>query len=77
MKKITGLFIVSFIICAASMAMPAAIKAEQDAKKEKEDSVFQKAGDVIKGKYEVETVPFKKIGIFQKMADGISGLSRQ
>ena len=55
--------------------MPAAIKAEQDSKKEKEDSVFQKASDVINGKYEVETVPFKKIGIFQKMADGISGFS--
>ena len=36
---------------------------------EKQDSVFQKLGDLITGKYEIEGEPLKKIGIFQCSAD--------
>ena len=42
-----------------------------------QDSVFQKTSDVINGKYEVKTVPFKKITIFQSMADKISEVNQK
>lgn len=77
MKKNTNLFGAFLIIIAAIFTMPLNVLAEQEAGTVKDDTVFQKASDVINGKYEVETVPFKKIGIFQKMADSISTLSRK
>ena len=45
---------------------------QEDIEKNKEDSTFQKVSDVINGKYEEKTVPFKKVTVFQSMADGIA-----
>ena len=39
---------------------------------EKQDSIFQKLGDLVTGKYEVEGKPLKKIGVFQCSADQIN-----
>ena len=48
-----------------------------DAKVTKDDdSIFQKMSDLINDKYEVKTVPFKTMGIFQSMADNIQSLTR-
>ncbi|MFA6320536.1 MAG: hypothetical protein WCY36_01625 [Candidatus Omnitrophota bacterium] len=76
MKNYKSLIIASLIICGAVAAVPAYGQPEQAAGEEKDDTVFQKMSDVIHGEYEVKTVPFKKIGIFQKMADGIGTVSR-
>ena len=49
----------------------------EDTKSESEDSPFQKASDVINGKYEVKTVPLKKVTIFQTMANNIKTLNQK
>lgn len=38
---------------------------------EKEDTVFQRLGDLINGSYKVKGEPIKKTGIIQVMADEI------
>ena len=63
MKRMLLLAIAVIMIGASSYA------AENNG--EPQDSVFQKASDVINGKYEVKTVPYKKITIFQSIADKI------
>ena len=72
MKK-AAIFLFLAIISAVMMAIPEARAAENN---ETEDSVFQKASDVIKGKYEVKTVPFKEITVFQMIADQIGEVER-
>ena len=49
----------------------------EEKKEEAQDSIFQKTSDVINGKYEVKTVPFKKITVFQSIADSIGALNRK
>ena len=65
-------------IIALSMALLAAAigYADDSAAEKSKDSVFQKLGDMINGKYEVKTEPFKKIGIFQAMANSIGVVTR-
>jgi hypothetical protein len=76
MKKImTSTFLVIFIVSAVMTAIPAA-RAAESKETEREDSVFQKASDVINGKYEVKTVPAKKIRIFQIIADKITQVEK-
>ena len=76
MKKIISLtFFVTFTVSAVIMAIPAA-RAAESKEMEREDSVFQKASDVINGKYEVKTVPAKKIRIFQIIADKITHVEK-
>ena len=66
------------IILSAIAVLMISISGYADEKTEKsQDSAFQKAGDVINGKYEVKTVPFKNITIFQKMADSISAFNQK
>ena len=66
------------IILSAIAVLMISISGYADEKTEKsQDSAFQKAGDVINGKYEVKTVPFKKITIFQTIADNISVLGQK
>jgi len=77
MKKISNLFVAVLIVCGMAFSIPVNVRAEEGAAEEKDDTVFQKASDVINGKYEVKTVPFKKIGIFQKMADAVNSVSNQ
>ena len=77
MKKTIIPVIMIFIILSV-LAMPATkgYAAAEDIEKNKEDSTFQKVSDVINGKYEEKTVPFKKITVFQSMADGIATVVR-
>ena len=42
--------------------------------KDKDDSVFQKLGDLITGKYEVEGVPIKNKGVIQAVADQVKDI---
>ena len=74
MKKITSFLCLAIVIITTVMAAVPEVRAEE--KGDTEDSVFQKASDVINGKYEVKTVPFKKIGVFQRMSDAIDEIER-
>ena len=69
-----SLFLVIAIISVAMIALP---EARSEERKETEDSAFQKLSDLINGKYEVKTVPFKKITVFQSMADKISAVNQK
>ena len=74
MKKIVAsLFFVIVIISVAMIALP---EARSEEGKETEDSAFQKLSDLINGKYEVKTIPCKKIRTFQRLSDCISAVSR-
>ena len=66
MRKIALFVIAALIISTRGYAA--------ENKEEAQDSVFQKVSDVINGKYEVKTVPFKKITVFQSMANCIGGV---
>ena len=66
MKRTVLFAIVALMISMSSYAA--------DNKEDAQDSVFQKMSDVINGKYEVKTVPFKKITVFQSMANCIGGV---
>ena len=72
-KAIISIVIISVILNIASL--PKAY-ASDDVEKNKEDSAFQKLSDVINGKYEERTVPFKKVTVFQSIADGIATVVR-
>ena len=74
-KTIISVVIISIILNIASLPMTK-VYASDDVEKNKEDSVFQKLSDVISGKYEEKTVPFKKVPVFQLMADGIATVIR-
>ena len=76
MKKTIILVIIIFIILSVPTLPTTKVYASEDVEKNKEDSVFQKLSDVINGKYEEKTVPFKKVTVFQSMADGIATVVR-
>ena len=67
MKKAIAIFFI--MVMAVGLAVSAYASDYQG--KEKQDSVFQKLGDLITGKYEIEGKPLKKIGIFQCTADQV------
>lgn len=68
MKKIlTALMITAVIVS----IVPVMACASDYQGKEKSDSLFQKLGDFLTGKYDVEGRPIKKTGIFQPMADEV------
>ena len=72
-KLVVSLFLVITVISAVMTNLPEA-RAEEG--KETEDSAFQKLSDLINGKYEVKTIPCKKIRTFQRLSDCISAVSR-
>ena len=72
-KLVVSLFLVIAVISAVMTNLPEA-RAEEG--KETEDSAFQKLSDLINGKYEVKTIPCKKIRTFQRLSDCISAVSR-
>ena len=76
MKKTMILVPLIFIILNILPLPMVRLYASDDIEKNKEDSVFQKLSDVINGKYEEKTVPFKKVTVFQSMADGIATVVR-
>ena len=68
MKKILTALIITAVIVSV---IPVRAYASDYQGKEKQDSLFQKLGDFISGKYEVDGKPIKKTGIFQPMADEV------
>ena len=77
MKKTIIPAIIIFIILSILVLQATKVyAAAEDIEKNKEDSAFQKLSDVINGKYEEKTVPFKKVTVFQSMADGIATVVR-
>ena len=68
-----SLFLVIAIISVAMIALP---EARSEERKETEDSAFQKLSDLINGKYEVKTIPCKKIRTFQRLSDCIDAVRR-
>jgi hypothetical protein len=72
-KKVFAIF---FAVLFVSGAASVGFSDDGAVTKNAEDSIFQKMSDVINDKYEVKTVPFKKIGIFQSMANGIDKVTR-
>lgn len=76
-KKVATFSCILIGIIGIVMMPIAEVRAAENNEIEAEDSsVFQKVSDVINGKYEVKTVPSKKIRIFQIMADGIGEIER-
>ena len=68
MKKMTALFVISVIIAWAATL----VYASDYQGVEKQDSIFQKLGDLITGKYEVKKgESLKKVGVVQVMADQV------
>jgi len=68
MKSVKILFVTAAVILSI---MPMRVYASDYQGKEKDDSLFQKLGDLITGKYEVKGKPIKKTGIIQVTADQI------
>lgn len=69
MKRIKMLLIMAAVIISV---MPVrSYASDYQGGKEKEDSIFQKLGDLITGKYEVKGEPIKKTGVIQVMADQV------
>ena len=68
MKKMTALFVISVIIAWTVTV----VYASDYQGVEKQDSIFQKLGDLITGKYEVKKgQSLKKVGVVQVMADQV------
>ena len=75
MKKIVALLIVLTIFaCPVFPMLERTYAAENN--EEKQDSTFQKLSDLINGKYEVKTIPCKKIRTFQRLSDCINAVRR-
>lgn len=68
MKKTMSALIITAVIVST---IPLMVYASDYQGKEKDDSLFQKLGDFITGKYDVEGKPIKKTGIFQPIADEV------
>lgn len=75
-KMIIPVIMISIILSVLALPATKVYAAAEDIEKNKEDSTFQKVSDVINGKYEEKTVPFKKVTVFQSMADGIATVVR-
>ena len=70
-------FLIMGIVSIAIMIPIAEVCAAENKEVEAENSsVFQKASDVINGKYEVKVTPLKKIRVFQAVADWIGEVKR-
>lgn len=67
MRKI----LLTIVIVILSIAPIQGYASDYQGGKEKEDSIFQKLGDLITGKYEVKGEPIKKTGVIQVMADQV------
>ena len=77
MKKIVNLsFLIIGIISTVMISITEVRAVENNEIEAENSSVFQKASDVINGKYEVKAVSSKKIRIFQIIADGIDKVER-
>lgn len=76
MKKIAVLLIILTIIASPVFPMLERVYAVEDNDEDKQDSAFQKLSDLINGKYEVKTIPCKKIRTFQRLSDCISAVKR-
>ena len=77
MKKIVNLsFLIIGIISTVMISITEVRAVENNEIEAENSSVFQKASDVINGKYEDKAVPSKKIRIFQIIADGIDKVER-
>ena len=77
MKKIVNLsFLIIGIISTVMISITEVRAVENNEIEAENSSVFQKASDVINGKYEVKAVPSKKIRIFQIISDGIDKVER-
>ena len=75
MKKIVALLIILTILaCPVFPMLERTYAAENN--EEKQDSAFQKLSDLINGKYEVKTIPCKKIRTFQRLSDCINAVRR-
>ena len=75
-KTIMSIVIMFIILSVLPLLSTKGYATAEDIEKNKEDSTFQKLSDVINGKYEEKTVPFKKVTVFQSMADGIATVVR-
>ena len=75
MKKAAVLLVILTIIAGMIFPVFGIGYAEED-KEYNQDSAFQRLSDLINGKYEVKTVPCKKIGTFQRLSDCISAVKR-
>jgi len=71
MKRNALIIMISFALVSA---MCAAADASDYQGKEKQDTIFQKLGDLITGKYEVEGQPIKKKGVIQVVADQVKDM---
>jgi hypothetical protein len=77
MKKVIVIPVVTAVIVGTAFLVSSALYASDDSVEIEQSSLFQKASDVIDGKYEVKTTPFKKISVFQSMANSICAINRQ
>ena len=68
MRRTWTLVVFAFIVLSIIAASVYASDYKGD---EKEDTVFQRLGDLINGSYKVKGEPIKKTGIIQVMADEI------
>lgn len=74
MEKKKNVLLLAFVFAGlVALSLPAFADDGDDGA---DDSIFQKASDVIHGKYEVKTVPYKEIKVFQKMSDAIGQVRR-
>ena len=67
MKRIINIAAVSIIVGAVSLVCAPA-RASDYRGDERQQSVFQKLGDLITGNYKVDGKPLKKVGVFNVMA---------
>lgn len=70
---IKGLILLVAVVVALTI-MPAIGYASDYQGNEKQDSVFQKLGDFITGKYDVNGQPLKKKGVIQVVADQVKDM---